>query len=568
MIMPAPPKYSYRRIAFIVVLVLGAFAIGFSKLSSFIALNSLHPSNLTIYDEEYDNSPISSDGVIDDTFKTHLPIVVIDIGGEEIEKKGTWNTETYVWDPADHDINEYGTMNIINKVGQLNNITDEPSFKSDILIRRRGNSSMVFEKGQYMVKLVDEKGTKKPRSVLGMGRDWEWILNISLTDSSLIRNSVGLKLSEEIMEYAPETRYCEVVFKNGSSYNYQGLYLMMESVKRDDSRVSIDPYKSIDKELGYILQYGHKEPDKITLNSYASREGFVESSSQNCYIHIVYPTNNMITPYAISKIEEEIEAFERVIYSKDPKVFQTFYEYIDVTSFYDYIIFNELLGNYDAKWHSFYIYKNKGDKLHLGPSWDFDGAMDNIEVPIDPESIGMIDGVWIKTLMRDKVFVEGLIKRYRVLRSTTLSDNYILAHVYETVELIGSAQQRDWNRWGKYYTELNIDDIMNGVKDVDESQTTEQSGYTGRIQTYEREINKIDETIFIHANWLDENTDEFYEFHNDEISQFEGNFTYKLMKFIFGSNTSEWLRSIYGMIYLTIIYISVVLIQREWQKTE
>ena len=66
-----------------------------------------------------------------------------------------------------------------------------------------------------------------------------------------------------------------------------------------------------------------------------------------------------------------------MLYSQDEALFKTYDRYIDVDSFVDYFLLNEFFGNYDAGNHSTYMYKESGGKLHIGPVWDFDQAMNN-----------------------------------------------------------------------------------------------------------------------------------------------------------------------------------------------
>lgn len=52
----------------------------------------------------------------------------------------------------------------------------------------------------------------------------------------------------------------------------------------------------------------------------------------------------------------------------------TFESLVDIDSFIDYVLLNELCSNSDAVWKSIYVSKKVGEKMTFGPVWDFDGA--------------------------------------------------------------------------------------------------------------------------------------------------------------------------------------------------
>ena len=99
--------------------------------------------------------------------------------------------------------------------------------ESVIDIRVRGNSSRYFDKHSYLVKtLTDDGAASRDVAMLGMDAFDEWALHGPYLDKTLIRNYMWYNLAGEIMDYAPNVRFCEVLL-NGV---YQGLYVMTETV--------------------------------------------------------------------------------------------------------------------------------------------------------------------------------------------------------------------------------------------------------------------------------------------------------------------------------------------------
>ena len=97
---------------------------------------------------------------------------------------------------------------------------------SAIRIRMRGNSSRAFDKPSYAIRLVDDEGENNPLSVMGMDAHHEWVLYGPWLDKTAIRNYMFYNLAGEMMSYAPNVRFCEVIL-NGE---YEGLYVMTEVI--------------------------------------------------------------------------------------------------------------------------------------------------------------------------------------------------------------------------------------------------------------------------------------------------------------------------------------------------
>ena len=62
----------------------------------------------------------------------------------------------------------------------------------------------------------------------------------------------------------------------------------------------------------------------------------------------------------------------------------------------------------------------------------------------------MIDKSWFDRLMMDSNFVNKVVERYKELRQTYLSDEYLLNFIDETVELLGDSIKRNFERWPIY----------------------------------------------------------------------------------------------------------------------
>ena len=194
-----------------------------------------------------------------------------------------------------------------------------------------------------------------------------------------------------------------------------------------------------------------------------------------------------------SYVEKDLSAIERVLYSDDEKTFARYRDVIDVDSFVDYFLVNEFVGNYDAGNHSTYAYKDVGGKLTMGPVWDFDNGIDNVEKEVmNVEHLAFNVKPWFGQLCRDQAFVQKLQNRYAELRRTTFSDISIDTKMQEIIDHLGGAQQREWARWNRYYTTetlYSIKNVQNEDGEIINRQTT----------TYWDEICRIKNVLHDHG---------------------------------------------------------------------
>ena len=129
-------------------------------------------------------------------------------------------------------------MGIIDNGPGVRNNTEDPfnNFNGKVGIEIRGSSSQSFPKKQYGFELVDGTGKSIDGSILGMPAKDDWILFAPYNDKSLIRDALAYRLAHDMGRYSSRFKFCELFIDGG----YKGVYVMLEKIKRDKNRVSID----------------------------------------------------------------------------------------------------------------------------------------------------------------------------------------------------------------------------------------------------------------------------------------------------------------------------------------
>ncbi len=420
---------------------------------------------------------------------TNLPLVVINTNNQSIPDEPKLMCDMGI---------------IYNGVGNRNYLTDPwNNYSGKIGIETRGSSSQGFPKKSYGFELWDVNGNAIDSSLLGMPKESDWCLIANYTDKSLLNNSLSYYLSREMGWYAPRWQCVEVVI-NGE---YMGVYLLCEKIKRDNDRVDIAKLQPTDiagddVTGGYIIKV-----DKTTASSGAGWTSnyapAVSTNGQTIYFQYDYPSDVDIVPQQQTYIQLYIDSFETAL--AGPNFADTaigYAHYIDVNSFIDYFLVDEISKNVDGYRISSYLYKDKrsnGGKLIMGPSWDFDIAWGNADYCDGNVTSGWAyefgnvcpgDGwqipFWWERMMQDPAFQDKVKCRWEELSQTILSKPFLLDYCDSMAVLLNEGAARNFTVWpilGSYVWPN-----------------------PGPIPTsYQGEINELKTWINLRWNWLDAN---------------------------------------------------------------
>ena len=370
---------------------------------------------------------------------SNLPILMIDTYGNSI--------------PDEPRIDAY--LGIIDNETGLNHVNDDfNGYNGHITIEKRGNSSQWNDKAPYRFETVDEDGENNNVSLLGMPEENDWVLYAPWQDKSMVRNILTYKLSNDIGRYAPRTKLVELYLNDG----YEGVYVLMEKIKRDGDRVDIsklnpDEISGDDVTGGYILKFDWF----FTGDNIGGFQSNVDGMTYNYH----YPQPSDIVPEQEEYIIDYIDNFENIMSSDNYTDLDTGYPSImNVESFVDFILLQELAKNVDAYRLSTYIYKNKesvDNRLTAGPVWDFNHGygncdygetweIDNWLLEYNPEG-GDQMSFWWERLWQDENFQYKAAERYTELRSTIFSEEHINSIIDSSVNELGDAVDRNFSKW-------------------------------------------------------------------------------------------------------------------------
>ncbi|OYU81027.1 MAG: secretion system protein Por [Flavobacterium sp. BFFFF1] len=354
----------------------------------------------------------------------------------------------------------FGNMKIIYRgEGLQNYVTDQntPAFlnyNGRIDIEIRGSSSQDLPKKQYgfSTKMSDNV-TNNNVSLLGMPAENDWILNSLAFDPSLIRDYLSYNIARSLGNYATRTAYCEVVI-NGQ---YKGLYILQEKVKADSRRVDITKINNTQNTLpnlsgGYITKCDKTtggDPVAWTMPNY--------NGWGTDFIHEL-PKPEDVTTQQNNYIFNYFNNFQNSV--TNTAVTTGYPSMIDIPSFIDFILSNELGSNADGYQLSTYFHKDRNGKLRAGPIWDFNltygndlfiYGFDRSHFDVWQFSDGGNDGAKFWTdLFNDPTFKCYLSKRWHEVTQPGQPMNLTTINNFidNTLSYISAAAVRENNQWG------------------------------------------------------------------------------------------------------------------------
>ncbi|MFN8239600.1 MAG: CotH kinase family protein [Bacteroidales bacterium] len=413
-------------------------------------------------------------------FTSRLPIVSINTQGQTIGNSQRVIASCKVID------NGYGQLNTLFQNG-----TD---YEGNIGIKVRGQSSQMFPKKSYSVELWNDAGADSSAILLGMPSEEDWVLHAHYSDKSMLRNAISFYLGSKMGRWQPRFRYCSV-YLNGE---YNGIYLLMENVKRGADRLNIsklqpDEVSGNDVTGGYILKVD--KTGGLSANEYFTPVPSVYYSNSRSYnFTYVYPDADIINTAQKDYIKSYLEDLETNL-NKGTKIT----EYLDISSFVDFQIIQELSNNVDGYRYSTFFHKKKdseGGKLYAGPLWDFDLCYGNVNY----SDLNLSTSQWLyphygpdesypmhwwARLMEDVSYRRNFTFRWKDLRKGPLATSAVIHFIDSVVTYLGPSVNDNFTRWPILGTWVWPNYFVGS--------------------TYQEEVNYFKNWILARLDWMDNN---------------------------------------------------------------
>ncbi len=355
-------------------------------------------------------------------------------------------------------------------------------------MRGRGQSSRYFEKGQYRVEVWDDQGRDLKVPFLGLPAEADWVFSAPWIDKSLVRNPFVFGLGKELGMMVPRSKSFEMFLNESGgavdSRDYVGVYHLFEKIERGSQRVDIEKLDSSvvsgeDLTGGYLMRMEPVDvvgeaPKALGWNSIEVLEPKAPVSAQLSYLGRYL--DNFYATLGGTRGQGAVG-----VVNADPV--SGYPAFIDVDSFVNLVVINELVRDQDSYVRSNYLFKERGGKLVQGPLWDYNlsmgtgGFFENTSVSgwqyEQDYNRGMewddgFDGEadWIFPLMNEVNFRQRVIDRWVDLRRRgILREDRLLGSLDELVAELGGAGGRNFVRWDILAEGLSFESPLVGTWD-------------------------------------------------------------------------------------------------------
>ena len=327
-------------------------------------------------------------------------------------------------------------------------------------IKGRGNTSWGQPQKPYSIKL------DKKASLLDIPKTKKYAIVPSYSDPSIIRNYMTYKsnLMLDGIDYVPKCEFVEV-YLNGS---YNGIYILVERVAIESNKIDIAEATAEELTGGYLIE---KDVDnKIDFDSdlwfncpYWANQGhdyFVLKEPE--------PEDTAVSDQMRAYLADYMQALHNAVMDTSSDAYT---QYVDVSSWIDFIIVQELAKNIDGnlKTSCYMIKQANDDKLYMTAPWDFDLAYGNPATTWNnadyqhndyydcPDATSPTDFMtinsscpWFDTLYDDHAeFSSALKQRYAEYRTVLVPE--MLRLIDSAGAYLATASAANDAKWGKNF---------------------------------------------------------------------------------------------------------------------
>lgn len=318
---------------------------------------------------------------------------------------------------------------------------------TSLQIKGRGNSSWnpnasqdkYDSKNSYRIKL-DEK-----EQLLGIGdsENKDWVLNSNKFDLSGLRNYLIWELADRMatMPYVTDCQWVQLYI----NAEYRGMYMLTEQIEVANDRVEVDDtIEATDK--GYLIEIDFRGTDEGQPYFYVA--GYGSASNGNPREFVI---KSQCTEADRKYISEYIQQCHDAIVSGDRTAID---KLIDIPSFIDMYIIEELAKDVDVGAASFFMQKSPGGKIYFTAPWDFDFGFGTYGDAVSYDgmiSIGEKGCTWYAALVEEEWFRKEVLNRM-----TELDDDFkdTLAAVRNKANELESSADKNavfWNMYGNKF---------------------------------------------------------------------------------------------------------------------
>lgn len=401
--------------------------------------------------------------------ESDIPIVIMEgyAGGRPQKETAGFGGGNDAEPPVQQELIDLGFM-VFEPVDGVARISNAPVLATRAGYRERGQSSAGAEKSPYKVEFWDQYDADLDLPVLGMPAESDWAMIGEAFDPTQIQNSLVYDWGVQMGLATVRLRFVELYinFDGGplEPGDFFGLYALTETIKNQKNRLDLKQLDETDTVMpditgGYIFKFDQAALDggETELMCTGAEPiargggGGGRDETATCWNDLGLVDPEVLNAEQLAYLEPHVQAFHDVLHQTPIGDYSA---YIDVPSFVDHVIINELTRDVDAYVRSSFFHKDREALIKAGPLWDYNLAMASFNAGtegwhFDSQLTGRGNDDWFYLLGNDPAFMALFAARWRELRASFLSDAAMLQRIDELAAPITNAALRNQERWGE-----------------------------------------------------------------------------------------------------------------------
>lgn len=325
-------------------------------------------------------------------------------------------------------------------------------------VKGRGNSSWTYDKKPYSIKL-DSKA-----SWLDIPKTKKYAVIPSYNDGSLMRNYITYKGFAGLygIGYVPKCEFVDV-YLNGE---YNGIYLLTERIDIEKSKVDIEEADADNMSGGYLIEKDVNGRVDFDSDLWFPCPYWANQAKDYFVLKAPEPDDPVLSRRMRDYLQGHMQRVHDAIMGESG---EDWHDYVDTSSWVDFIIVQEIAKNIDGPMKtSCWMYKDRGDDhIYMTAPWDFDFAYgrvnwnnaspahndaDDCPNADTPDGFMIVNSSnpWMDRLYdTEPEFSRALKERYTAYRGTLIDG--LLPMIDEQAAYLSVVQQPNYELWHKSF---------------------------------------------------------------------------------------------------------------------
>lgn len=370
-------------------------------------------------------------------------------------------------------------------------------------IKRRGNSTALADKPAYNISFNSKKEV-----IEGAAKGKKWSLLANAYDKTMMRSKLAMDFGHILGNVATPLQYYADLYIDGE---YKGTYLLSEPADNERSGVEMD-----DSDDGIDIMF------ELEADRWESGQTYYTTE-----LGVRLVTNE---PEGLDKNTDRytywvntLSSFENALKNTSS---EAVFDYIDMESFVDMYIANELFKTVDFGYSSVKYYitydENNNPTIHAGALWDFDLSSGNTT----NESIRSYEGLrgqevsrWFHYLMKNETFKNAVIEKFakmqpqiqNIYSANELGDSQI----DQLLDVMGASKDRNYtpvDEGGAGWSESEVDSAEWNIYPYSYGTIEPFNKYT-----YDEHVEFLTDWLYNRNVWLCETWGVEYDYEVEEI---------------------------------------------------